>query len=146
SFASLPAGDRWDAVKAAQKAAGGAAARSPLVFVSRQPAEIIVLEGEPAYRRVPGTAKLNWVSNTDSDVFRDGASGTVYYLVAGRWFAAPDFTGPWTFATQKLPPDFKKIPVGHPRSHVLASIPGTPQAAEAVRLAQVRRVARVNKK
>ena len=42
-------------------------------------------------------------SNTESDVFRLGKTGPVYYLVAGRWFSAPDFTGPWTFATPTLP-------------------------------------------
>ena len=57
---------------------------------------------------------LLWVSNTESDVFRLGKSGPVYYLVSGRWFSAPDFTGPWTFATPTLPADFKKIPAGAP--------------------------------
>jgi hypothetical protein len=57
------------------------------VFVSRQPAELIEFAGEPVYRPVPGTAKLQWVSNTESDAFREGRAGTVYYLV-GRWFAA----------------------------------------------------------
>ncbi len=48
---------------------------------------------------------LLWVSNTESDVFRMGLKGPVYFLVAGRWFSAPDFTGPWTFATPNLPAD-----------------------------------------
>ena len=75
-----------------------------------------------------------------------GRTGTVYYLVAGRWFSAPGFTGPWTFATPSLPADFKKIPLEHPRSRVLASVPGTDRAAEAVLLAQMPQTARVNKK
>jgi hypothetical protein len=66
--------------------------------------------------------------------------------VAGRWFSAPAFSGPWTFATPKLPEDFQKIPLEHPRSRVLASVPGTQQAAEAVLLAQIPQTARVNKK
>ena len=57
-----------------------------------------------------GTKDLLWVQNTDSDVFRQGRTGPVFYLVAGRWFSAPEFTGPWTFATPKLPEDFKRIP------------------------------------
>jgi hypothetical protein len=69
---------------------------------------------------------------------------TLYYLVAGRWFSASDFTGPWTFATPKLPPDFQKIPLEHPRSRVLASVPGTRQAAEAILVAQIPETARVN--
>ena len=109
------------------------------------PAELILLTGEPSYRPVKGT-ELLWVSNTESDVFRMGKTGPVYYLVAGRWFSAPDFAGPWTFATPSLPADFKKIPLEHERSRVLASVPGTDQAAEAVLLAQIPQTARVNKK
>ena len=90
-----------------------AAAAVPKVFVSTQPAR-----ADPAHRRAElpagraGTGLL-WVSNTESDVFRLGKTGPVYYLVAGRWFSAPDFTGPWTFATPTLPDDFKKIPLEH---------------------------------
>jgi hypothetical protein len=113
--------------------------------VSSTPAELILLTGEPSYLLVKGTGLL-WVSNTESDVFRMGKTGTVYYLVAGRWFSAPDFTGPWTFATPTLPADFKKISLEHERSRVLASVPGTDQAAEAVLLAQIPQTARVNKK
>jgi hypothetical protein len=45
-----------------------------------------------------------------------------------------------------LPEDFKRISLEHPRSRVLASVPGTQQAAEAVVLAQIPQFARVNKK
>ena len=117
----------------------------PQVFVSTTPAELIRVNGAPTYVPVTGT-RLLWVSNTESDVFRLGANGAVYYLVAGRWFTAPWFSGPWTFATPTLPADFMKISLEHPRSRVLASVPGTPQAAEAVLLAQVPQTARVNPK
>jgi hypothetical protein len=146
SFQKLPADDNWTDVRAAlptQKAA--AAPVVPTVFVSTSPAELILLRGAPQYEPVPGT-KLLWVRNTESDVFRLGATGPVYYLVAGRWFTAAAFTGPWTFASLSLPPDFQKIPLEHERSRVLASVPGTVQAAEAVLLAQVPQTARVNKK
>ena len=115
------------------------------MFVSTTPAELILLKGEPNYLLVAGTSLL-WVSNTESDVFRLGKAGTVYYLVAGRWFSAPDFTGPWTFASLNLPADFQKIPLEHERSRVLASVPGTDQAAEAVLLASIPQTARVDKK
>ena len=75
-----------------------------------------------------------------------GLSGDFYFLVAGRWFKAATLDGPWTFATPTLPPDFKQISVEHPRSRVLASVPGTRQATEAVLLASIPRTARVNKK
>ena len=48
--------------------------------------------------KVAGTGLL-WVRNTEADVFRLGRAGPVYFLVAGRWFSAPGFNGPWTFAT-----------------------------------------------
>jgi hypothetical protein len=115
------------------------------VFVSTVPAEMILLDGKVRYQQLVGTS-LYWVSNTESDIFRVGQSGPVYFLVAGRWFSSPGFEGPWTFATPSLPADFKKIPLEHPRSRVLASVPGTPQAAEAVLLAQIPQTARVNKK
>jgi hypothetical protein len=114
------------------------------VFVSTTPAELILVRGEPQYELVSGT-QLQWVRNTASDVFRLGSTGPLYYLVAGRWFSAPDFAGPWTFATPTLPADFGKIPLEHERSRVLASVPGTVQAAEAVLLASVPETARVSK-
>jgi hypothetical protein len=143
SFKKLPAEENWKDVKA--NLPGKPAASVPKVFVTTTPGELILLSGQPNYVTVAKTDLL-WVSNTESDVFRLGKTGTVYYLVAGRWFSAPDFTGPWTFATPSLPPEFKKIPLEHPRSRVLASVPGTDQAAEAVLLAQIPQTARVNRK
>ena len=145
SFKKLPDEENWKDVKANLPGKAIQASAVPKVFVSQQPAELILLTGEPSYLQVQGTGLL-WVSNTESDVFRMGKTGPVYYLVAGRWFSAPDFTGPWAFATPTLPADFKKITLEHERSRVLASVPGTDQAAEAVLVAQVPQTARVNKK
>jgi hypothetical protein len=145
SFSKLPADDNWKEVKAAVPGKKLDARKVPTVFVSTVPAEMILLRGEPSYSLVEGTGDLLWVQNTDSDVFRAGRTGPVYYLVTGRWFSASDFKGPWTFASPTLPEDFKKIPLEHPRSRVLASVPGTSQAAEAVLLAQVPQTARVKK-
>ncbi len=146
SFKKLPADENWKEVHASLPGRKISVAQAPRIFVSLQPAELILLKGEPAYTAVPGTKQLLWVSNTESDVFRLGRTGAVYYLVAGRWFSAPDFTGPWTFATPTLPAEFKQIPLEHERSRVLASVPGTTQAFEAVLLAQVPQTARVSKK
>jgi hypothetical protein len=145
SFSKLPATDDFKEARAALPGKPLTAAQTPTVYVSTTPAEMILLRGAPAYTRVPGTSLL-WVNNTESDVFRIGQKGAIYYLVAGRWFSAPDFAGPWTFATLSLPEDFKKIPVEFERSRVLASVPGTRQAAEAVLLASVPQTARVNRK
>ncbi len=145
SFAALPADDNWKEVKANLPGKTATAAMVPHVFVSETPAELVLVTGEPAYVPVTGATPLLWINNTESDVFRMGKTGDVYFLVAGRWFSSPGFTGPWTFATPHLPPEFKKIPLGHPRSRVLASVPGTDQAIEAVLLAEVPQTAVVSK-
>jgi hypothetical protein len=146
SFSKLPADDNYKEVKAALPGKKVSPEKTPKVFVTLVPGEMILLTGEPKYVPVAGAGSLLWVSNTTADVFRMGPAGPVYYLVAGRWFSAPDFTGPWTFATPSMPEEFKKIPLEHDRSRVLASVPGTQQAAEAVLLAQIPQTARVSKK
>ncbi len=146
SFAKLPADDNWKDVKAALPGKKLSSKTMPRVFVATTPAELIMIEGAVSYLAVEGAPTLLWVNNTESDLFRMGRSGDYYFLVAGRWFKAASLEGPWTFATPTLPEDFKKIPVEHPRSRVLASVPGTPQATEAVLLATIPRTARVNKK
>jgi len=144
SFSKLPADDNWKDVK--ENLPGKPEAKPPTVYFSTKPAELILLKGEPKYVPVPKT-KLLWISNTESDLFRLGHDGAVYYLVAGRWFSAPNINGQhWTFVTPNLPEDFSRISLEHERSRVLASVPGTQQAAEAVLLASVPQIARVNKK
>src|SRR5207249_1318904 len=144
SFSKLPADDNWKDVKAALPGKKLDPNKVPTVFVSEEAAEILLLDGPPKYQMAAGA--LLWVSNTESDVFRLGEQGAVYYLVSGRWFSAPDFQGPWKFATPDLPKEFQNIPREHPRSRVLASVPGTTEAADAVMLAQVPQTARVSRK
>jgi hypothetical protein len=131
-FSRLPATELYrDALQAAAaKPQKRAAARR--VFVAGKPSELIVLAGNPALAPVPDT-RLLWVSNTECDLFFDPASRQYYFLTSGRWFRAADLkNGPWTAATGTLPEDFTRIPTDHARAHVLASVPGTRQAQEAV--------------
>lgn len=144
SFSKLPADDNWKDVIANIPGKPSTVATMPKIFVSNSPAELIVTTGAPVYKPV-GKTSLLWVSNTDSDVFRMGAKGTLYYLVSGRWFSAPNRNGPWKFATRDLPTDFQNIPLDHPRSRVLASVPGTQQANEAVIQTKVPTSGRVSK-
>jgi len=145
SFKKLPKDDNFKEVRAAVPGKSLSESSAPKIFVSTVPAEMILLKGAPVYVPVKDS-KLLWVSNTDSDLFRMGQTGLVYYLISGRWFSAPDFKGPWTFATTTLPADFQKISLEHERSRVLASVPGTAQAAEAVLLASVPEKATVQRK
>src|SRR5215216_7752119 len=143
SFSKLPDDDNWKEVRA--NLPGATVKQKPKVYVTTDPTELILINGEPNYVPVPNTGLL-WISNTESDLFRLGKDGPVYYLVAGRWFRAPGLGGAWTFATPTLPADFKMISLEHPRSRVLASVPGTQQAAEALLLARVPQTAHVNKR
>jgi hypothetical protein len=145
-FQRIPAGDpSWDDVRKAVPGQPLTPAAAPRVFVSETPAELILLEGEPKLEAIPGTS-LSWVTNTESDLFRSSADQRYYYLVAGRWFRAGSLDGPWSFATTDLPADFRRIPPGHPRSDVLALVPGTRQAQEAVIQGHIAQTARVERK
>ncbi|MBV9491558.1 MAG: hypothetical protein JO069_17850 [Verrucomicrobia bacterium] len=141
-FKKLPDGQGWDHVKkAAANPAGNA--KAPKLFYSAQPAELIVFAGEPAYKPIAGT-QLSYATNTQSWVFTDADDGQIYFLVTGRWFRAPKLDGPWSYAGNDLPEDFKRIPADSEPAEVLASVPGTPESEDAILLAQVPTSATVN--
>lgn len=130
AFAALPNDRNFADVKKQIPGRTFGANDVPTVFVSTTPAAIIVTNGPPQYTPVAGT-QLSYVSNTDAALFRT-RDGQFFYLVSGRWFSAASLDGPWTFATPNLPPDFARIPANGPRGFVLVSVPGTPQAQEAL--------------
>ena len=115
----------------------------PAVFYSDKPSDIILFDGQPTYAKIPDT-QLTYATNTNSVVFVYTPTQQFYYLVAGRWFSASDLQGPWTYATPNLPADFAKIPASSPASAILASVPGTDAAKDAVLLAQVPTTLTVN--
>ena len=104
----------------------------PTIVVATEPTELIVTQGEPNYEPIDGTLLL-YASNTTGHVFKHLGDQHTYVLVTGRWFRADTVAGPWTFVPgNDLPPDFAKIPDESPKENVKASVPGTPQAQEAV--------------
>ncbi len=142
-MSKLPAGQNFDE---AQKMIPPPAATgtAPKIFFSDQPAELIAVKGKPIYTKIPNT-QLMFVSNTDNDLFLDNASQKFYVLLSGRWFEAAATSGPWSYAGDKLPADFAKIPNNSPKARVLASVPGTQAASDAVLLAQIPTTAVVKK-
>jgi hypothetical protein len=108
----------------------------PTVFYSTSPAEIILFDGLPAYAQIQGT-QLLYATNTLSYLFLYAPTNRYYYLTAGRWFSASSLDGPWTFATPNLPADFAQIPSSSPAGQVLASVPGTEEAKDAVLMANI---------
>jgi uncharacterized membrane protein YgcG len=108
----------------------------PKVFYATVPAEVILCDGRPTYTTIPGT-QLVYANNTDSPLFVYSKTQTYYYLTAGRWFSAQSLAGPWTFASLNLPADFSNIPLSSPASAILASVPGTSEAKDAVLISEI---------
>jgi hypothetical protein len=122
--------------------------RVPVVFVSTGPAELVQTDGPPQYLPIQGT-NLLYVTNTPNRLFLDLQTQRYYLLLSGRWYRAASLSqGSWEYvAGTSLPADFAMIPPEHPTESVRASVPGTPQAQEAVianrvpQMAAVRRTA-----
>ena len=119
---------------------------APTVYVSIAPTELLLIRGTTTYASMPGT-NLTYVQNSADDIFVDGATQQTYVLLGGRWFTAPSLqNGPWRFvAAASLPADFAKIPAYSPKADVLVSVPGTPQAKEAVIANQIPQTATISR-
>ncbi len=143
-LSKLPSGENFDDVKkmVPPPSTPGAA---PKVFYSDKPAELILTKGSPVYAPLSNTTLL-YVSNTDNDVFLDDSDKTFYVLFSGRWFRSKALTEGWTYAGNDLPASFAKIPSNSPKASVLASVPGTIEASDAIMLAQIPTTVVVNKK
>jgi hypothetical protein len=119
--------------------------KAPTVYVETIPTELIVTEGQPDWIPITGT-NLLYVKNTTADLVKNLNDQQIYVLVTGRWFRALNFTGPWQYVPGiSLPPDFAKIPDDSPKENMKASIPGTPQAQEAIIAAEIPQMATVNR-
>jgi hypothetical protein len=115
------------------------------VYVSTTPAELVQTSGTEVRVPLPGTA-LSYVANSDSAIFYHSNDTFYYVLISGRWFKGPYIYGPWTFVPpDSLPPDFQKIPADSPKANALASVPGTPQAQEAVIASSIPQTATINR-
>jgi hypothetical protein len=135
-FARLPSGEEYAAVREAFPLKSSAGSAPQILFANR-PTELIVTDGNPKLEAIPGSGGLQWVTNTESPLFKLEANW--YFLVAGRWFTTTDLEkGPWAFS-KDLPKAFSAIPEDHARSAVLASVPGTVEARMAALEASVPR-------
>lgn len=133
-LSSLPANENWDDVR--KQIPGKPDKNPPVVLISKEPAEMILTQGEPTYSPIPGT-KLLRINNTESVAFLNSADGNYFFLTAGRWFRAASLDGPWSNASNDLPSDFSHIPDNDPAAFVKASVPGTTDAKDAVLLASI---------
>jgi hypothetical protein len=143
-FRKLPATDQYKEIAEAAKAPQSSAV-VPLVLIAYKPSELVLLNGQAQFKPIPGT-NLMWVVNTECDLFFDQSTRSFYLLTSGRWFRTANLSSSkWEAATASLPEDFKKIPADHPRANVLASVPGTRQADEAVLEASIPQTATISR-
>lgn len=132
---------------AAQAAAQAGGAPVFAIAVSTSPAVLIQTVGRPMLTPLGGTS-LQYVANTDNNIFQDSVTGRYYILLSGRWYMGDSLSpdGDWQYvpATQ-LPADFARIPPGSPVDNVLASVPGTKAARAAVRDAELPLTAKIDR-
>ena len=92
-------------------------ATAPAIYVSTEPAELIVTDGPPRFVAVDGTS-LEYVENTTANIFKEPTDEELYVLISGRWLRAWTTDGPWqVVARGDLPSDIQAIPDDSPVWH-----------------------------
>jgi len=106
---------------------------TPAVLVVTGPTELIVTDGKPGYAPVADLDLLH-VTNTESMIIVDTKSQKHFVLLSGRWYLSEkSLEGPFNFVDpSQLPEDFAKIPSDSDIADVLAHVPGTDAAREAM--------------
>src|SRR5215469_2361046 len=78
----------------------------PKVIISTKPAVLVLIDGLPQLRDVPGV-KLQRVINTRSIILFETDKKLYYLRVQDWWLQSKELEGPWQYA-KKLPDDMKK--------------------------------------
>ncbi len=119
----------------------------PDIIVTTKPSELIISDGELKYEPINETSLL-FVSNSENDILLDINLQTHFVLINGRWYNSKTLKdGEWKFIEpDKLPKDFAAIPSEATIASVKASVPGTPEAQEALYEQQMPQTAVVDRK
>jgi hypothetical protein len=118
--------------------------QKPVVVTATTPTELIWTDGATQWKPVQGT-NLQYAANSSGNVIK-GPDGKIYTVLSGRWYTGPSLEGPWTYvASDKLPPDFAKIPKEADVAGVLPFVAGTDEAQAAVTAQAVPTTAEVKK-
>ncbi|MGI9627928.1 MAG: carbohydrate-binding family V/XII [Longimicrobiales bacterium] len=116
----------------------------PTIVIAHEATELIVTDGEPAYSPL-GDALL-YVSNSESDVLLEVETQDYFIVLSGRWYTASALAGPWSHvAPADLPSAMAEIPPESDMGHMLLSVPGTPEAQEAVLDHQIPQTSAINR-
>jgi hypothetical protein len=93
----------------------------PPIFYSATPAILLMVDGEPALVPVEKSG-LDFVVNTNWDLFREKASKQYFLLGPSGWLTAKELKGPWT-ATTELPKDMANLPADQNFDDVKKMVP-----------------------
>ena len=121
------------------------AGKEPEVVVSTSPMCLVSINGVPAMAEVADG--LHAVANANCDLFETVVDNAWWLLASGRWFTTTNLKlGPWTYAPpSSLPACFAQIDPHGTWGNVLASVPGTPQATDALYQQSVPHVATLDR-
>jgi len=115
----------------------------PKVIISTKPAVLVLIDGLPQLRDVPGV-KLQRVINTRSVILFETDKKLYYLRVQDWWLESKELEGPWQYA-KKLPDDMKKAEehlvsqnqVQNPTGEETPQRPQQPSLKEAGKKAQI---------
>ncbi len=96
----------------------------PPIFVSEEPALLVMFMGEPAFEPLGDTGLL-FATNTNWDVFLTTGSASAYYLrVDNEWLTTSDAKSDQWQPVKALPASFSKLPADSNWEETRANIPG----------------------
>ena len=119
----------------------------PKIVLSKEPAELIITDGEPDFATLEGTGLL-YVRNTENEILMDINTQDYYVLIAGRWYKSRSLDQhDWVFVNpDDLPADFAQIETASEMGSVKSSVPGTRESKEALLENEIPQTAEVDRK
>jgi hypothetical protein len=119
----------------------------PKIVISKEPAELIITDGEPDFAALEGTSLL-YVRNTENEILMDINTQDYYVLIAGRWYKSKSLDqNSWTFVNPNdLPADFAQIETESEMGSVRSSVPGTSESNEALLENEIPQTAEIDRK
>jgi hypothetical protein len=125
--------------------APAAPADPPDIVVSTTPRCLVSIDGPAKLAAVADG--LYAVTNANCDLFTTSSDGAWWLLASGRWFTTADLVnGPWSPApAASLPAAFASIDPHGTWGNVRASVPGTPEAMNALAQQDVPHVATLDR-
>jgi len=101
----------------------------PPIFFSNEPALLVIIDGDPVGIDIEATG-LQYVVNTNWDLFIDSSDSAYYLLDEDQWLTAASLDGTWS-PTAALPAGFAKLPAEENWAEVRKALPAQAQKERA---------------